>query len=469
MTDGQADHHIIRGGRVTRTAPLVGLAGRTAGEAVVNSLRKKIRGGDSAEFHAKAAARYAERLGRSKGVLMKAGQMLSFVTLGTAVDAEYQPIYYQALARLRDDAPPMPPELAAEMITTELGAPPSELFAEFDPVPLAAASIGQVHAAVLEDGRRVAVKVQYPGVEKAIRADLANTELLATFFQLMNSITPSRISLDLRALAREVAGRIGEEIDYLTEAANQTAFADAYRGHPFIRIPEVVPELSARRVLTMELAEGLRWAEALKAGQELKDRWGEVIYRFSYGSLFTRGLLHGDPHPGNYLFHPDGSVAFLDFGCVKRYAREQVADLQGLGNASIAGDVDEAFSWFVKAGLLSEADGPDAAAAALARQRDYLTPCIAPQPFTYTPEFASGVVQRAFSPTGPYRDFTRKVTIPPAYLLLSRIDLGLPAVLGALGSTGPWNVIREEWDGEGPPATPYGELDLAFREGSHAH
>jgi predicted unusual protein kinase regulating ubiquinone biosynthesis (AarF/ABC1/UbiB family) len=113
VTDGQADHHPIRGGRVTRTAPLVGLAGRTAGEAVVNSLRKKIRGGDSAEFHARAAARYAERLGRSKGVLMKAGQMLSFVTLGTAVDAEYQPIYYRALARLQDDAPPMPPELAA--------------------------------------------------------------------------------------------------------------------------------------------------------------------------------------------------------------------------------------------------------------------------------------------------------------------------------------------------------------------
>jgi predicted unusual protein kinase regulating ubiquinone biosynthesis (AarF/ABC1/UbiB family) len=468
MAGEQREHHPIRGGRVTRTAPLVGLAGRTAGEAVVNSLRKKIRGGDSAEFHTKEAARYAERLGRSKGVLMKAGQILSFVTLGTVVDAEYQPIYHRALARLLDDAPPMPPALAAEMIATELGVPPSELFAEFDPVPLAAASIGQVHAAVLKDGRRVAVKVQYPGVEKAIRADLANTELLATFFQLMNSMAPSRSNLDMRALAREVAERIGEEINYLTEAANQTAFADAYRGHPFIRIPEVVPELSARRVLTMELGEGMRWSDALKAGQELKDQWGEVIYRFAYGSVRTFGLFHGDLHPGNYLFHPDGGVTFLDFGCVKRYTREQVADLQGLVNACIGGDADEAFSWFVKGGFVNEADAPDPAAA-LARQRDALTPCIAPQPFTYTPEFAAGMVQRGFSPSGPYRDFTRKVTMPPAYLLTSRMDLTLPAVLGTLGSTGPWNAIREEWDCAGPPATRYGELDLAFREGSHAH
>jgi predicted unusual protein kinase regulating ubiquinone biosynthesis (AarF/ABC1/UbiB family) len=166
--------HHAAGGRVTRVAPLIGLAGRTAGGAVVASLRNRRRGErdshqDSVEFHSKNAQRYAERLGRSRGVLMKAGQILSVVMTDSAVESEYRGIYQAAFARLQDDAPPMPAEMAINTITAELGRPPAELFAEFAPEPVAAASIGQVHAATLPDGRRVAVKVQYPGVEQAIR------------------------------------------------------------------------------------------------------------------------------------------------------------------------------------------------------------------------------------------------------------------------------------------------------------
>jgi len=203
------------------------------------------------------------------------------------------------------------------------------VFAEFNPHPLAAASIGQVHAATLPDGRRVAVKVQYPGVDKAIRADLANTELLATFLRLLFTVVPSLTRIDVRELAREVSDRIGEEIDYRIEATNQQEFADAYRGHPFIRIPEILPELSTRRVLSMELVDGLRYSKAARAEQQLRDSWGEVVFRFFGDSLYRLGLMNTDPHPGNYLFHPDGTVSFLDFGCVKRFTDVQARTMSG--------------------------------------------------------------------------------------------------------------------------------------------
>src|SRR5882757_4468318 len=321
----------IAGGRAGRVAPLLGLAGRTAGEAVVASLRNRRRPTTDdqrgLEFHNRTAARYADRLGRSRGVLMKAGQILSVALPESAVDTDYRGIYQAAFAKLQDDAPPMPAELAIEVLTAELGRPPSEVFAEFDPRPLAAASIGQVHAATLPGGRRVAVKVQYPGVDRAIRADLANTELLATFLQMLVTVAPGLARMDVRAMARELSERIGEEVDYRIEATNQQDFAELHRGHPFIRIPEVISEFSGRRVLTMELIDGMRYAAALSADQSLRDQWGEAIYRFVWGNTILRGLFNADPHPGNYLFHPDGTVTFLDFGCVKRFTTKHVYDL----------------------------------------------------------------------------------------------------------------------------------------------
>lgn len=452
-------------GRITRTAPLVGLAGRTAGEAVITSLRRRARKGDgaelTAEFHARTAERYVRLLGRSKGVLMKAGQMLSFVTFGATVGQEYRAIYQTALTRLQDDAPPMPPELAMAMIEAELGSPANKLFAEWSPEPLAAASIGQVHAARLHDGRRVVVKVQYPGVEQAIRADLDNTELLATFFQLLRAISPGFGGVDLRAMAREVTERIGEEIDYRTEARNQADFADAYRGHPFIRVPEVVPELSTRRVFTMERSDGMRWAAALEADQELRDRWGEAIYRFSLGGLRRLRLFNADPHPGNYLFHPDGAVTFLDYGCVKRFTPEQVASIQGLVTATVDRDAQRLLSELVDAGFIGVVDAPTPEQA-LAWFSEMLKPVLAPQPFTYTPEHAGDVVVRDISPVGPHREVLNKLTMDPDFLFTTRIDLGVTAVLGELRAGGPFLDIVNEWDRGGPAASPLGELDLEF-------
>jgi len=264
--------------RLRRAGPLVGLTARTAGEAVVVGLRGKLAGADPTEFHVRTAERYAELLGRSKGALMKAGQMLSFASVSPAVPAEFLSIYQVALARLCDDAPPMAPKLARNVLERELGCRVESAFAAFDWHPLAAASIGQVHAAQLHDGRAVAVKIQYPGVADSIRADLKNTELLATFLSLIiGGMSPRKLSFDLRGAAREISVRIAEELDYRREAANQAEFAEHYRGHPFIRVPEVVGELSTDRVLTQDLVRGLSWSDALTAGQELRDQWAEAI------------------------------------------------------------------------------------------------------------------------------------------------------------------------------------------------
>jgi predicted unusual protein kinase regulating ubiquinone biosynthesis (AarF/ABC1/UbiB family) len=441
----------------------MGMAGRTAGEAVAASLRKRRHPeADLTEFHTRQAQRYAERLGNSRGVLMKAGQMLSFVTLDPAVEAPYRGIYQAAFARLLDDAPPMPPRLAVEVITAELGRPPRELFAEFDPTPLAAASIGQVHAARLHDGRAVAVKVQYPGVEEAIRTDLANTELLATFLQMLFTVMPGLSRMDVRAVAREVADRMGEEIDYRAEANNQQEFADLYRGHPFIRVPEVVPEFSTRRVLTAELSDGIRYAKALTAEQSLRDAWGEAVYRFFSANLVLHGLFNADPHPGNYLFHPDGKVTFLDFGCVKRFTAQQVVNMDELVHAIVSQDADRLYSATSAAGFIDPKD-PPSAAALLAVMVDYRADLISPQPYTYTPENCAQALRACMSPRGPHGATIRKMSGAGEYVFITRVDTGMTAVLGGLHATGPWWAIRQEYSDGAPPATRYGELDLGYR------
>ncbi|MFI7587466.1 ABC1 kinase family protein [Spongisporangium articulatum] len=453
----------VRTGRVARAAPLVALTGRTAGEAVVSALRRRRGNASDQASRERAAQRYAESLGRSRGVLMKAGQILSFVSLGSLVDGGRQSVYQAALARLQDDAPPMDPDVAAGVVAAELGAPPGEVFAHFEPEPLAAASIGQVHAARTHDGRDVVVKVQYPGVDEAIRADLANAELLATFFQLVRGLLPDLGRTDARSLAREVTMRIGEEIDYRAEAANQQAFADAYAGHPFIRVPNVLPDLSTGRVLTSERSTGMRWAAAQSAPQELKDRWGEAIYRFTLGSLRRMAVFNADPHPGNYLFHDDGTVTFLDFGCVKHFSPEQVDWMRRAVQAAIDGDGELVLKLYADQGFVDPADSPTPAGI-LEWARESLAPVLEPQPFRYTTEYAGRLVDLEFSPRGPRAETVQKLILPGEYLALTRIDLGMTAVLGTLGASSAWAGIREELDLDAPPSTPYGELEAAWRE-----
>ncbi|NCY17838.1 MAG: hypothetical protein EBX39_13995, partial [Actinobacteria bacterium] len=264
----------------------------------------------------------AERLGNMKGALMKLGQMASYVDEGLPGPLR------EALAQLQSNAPPMSAELAAGVIERELGAPPEQVFVEWDPVPLASASIGQVHRAVVLDPttgleRAVAVKVQYPGVGDSITADLSNADLLGAILkQGFGGLNPDD-------MVAEIKERITDELDYALEARNQAVFAEHYRDHPFIHIPEVLPTFCTSRVLTTELVNGHTWAEVLTWSQEQRDLVGETLFRFVFRSLYGMHLFNGDPHPGNYLFHGDGRVTFLDFGLVKHFSDDEMGPVSG--------------------------------------------------------------------------------------------------------------------------------------------
>ncbi|HEY1833018.1 MAG TPA: AarF/ABC1/UbiB kinase family protein [Solirubrobacteraceae bacterium] len=449
----------IASGRIRRTVPLVKLTTRTAAEATVAGLRGKLSGSEGTEFHARTAERYAELLGRSKGALMKAGQMLSFVSSGPVVPPDMQPAYQTAFARLFNDAPPMPAELAQMVLERELGRRTSSVFAEFDWQPLAAASIGQVHSARLRDGRAVAVKIQYPGVAEAILCDLKNTQLLATFLSVMTGLSPRQVSADIRGAAREIGERIVEELDYEREASNQEEFAACYRGHPFIHIPEVLGELSTGRVLTQELRVGRSWDEALRSDQRLRDRWAETLWRFVYGSYLRFGLLNIDPHPGNFLFHDDGSMSFLDFGCVQRYGREEVGLYKEIVRASLRDDASATWRLCVEAGLWRASD-PVTPEEVLAYWREPFRYVWDEQPFAFTPEYAASWIECRCSPTGPAANAICHMTMPDDSVAWPRIEVSLSSMLADLGASNEWRAIQAEYDGAAP-LTELGKLDHA--------
>src|SRR5947209_2663577 len=253
-----------------------------------------------------------------KGELMKIGQMLSYLDDGLP-----EPLR-EALAQLQQGAPPMSAELAAGMVERELGAAPDRLFAEWDPVPIAAASIGQVHRAITREGQAVAVKVQYPGVDEAIKADLDNAGLL------FGAMKMACTGLETGPVLDEVRLRLIDELDYRREAENQRFFTEAYDGHPFIHIPKVIDAYCSGRVFTSELAQGARFDEAEHWSQEERNLAAESILRFAIGSMWRMHVFNGDPHPGNYLFQPGGRVTFLDFGLVKFLTPAEVYPLQRL-------------------------------------------------------------------------------------------------------------------------------------------
>src|SRR3954469_1202063 len=258
-----------------------------------------------------------ETLGKMKGAAMKIGQLASFIDT-EFLPPEYRELYQEQLATLRTSAPPMPWKKVREVLDEEWDEFPEELFEELDEEPAAAASIGQVHRAVLPDGRQVAVKIQYPGVAEALRADLQNAGVL---MKMAKAFAPG---LDANAVARELRERVLEELDYEYEAQNQRSFSRAYRGHPFIHVPDVVTRLSTTRVLVSEWVGGMGFDEVKELPQPERDRFGEIVYRFCFGSVYHLQPFNADSHPGNYLLMEDGRVAFLDFGMTKHLDKEQI-------------------------------------------------------------------------------------------------------------------------------------------------
>ena len=453
-----SDNTVPRG-RIRRTMPLAGFAARAAGGRMVAALREKT--GDTgavARFHERTAERYSELLGQSKGVLMKAGQLLSMVDSSWVGDGEFTS-YQAALSRLQADAPPMDAALAREVLHADLGRSAVEVFAEFSDEPIAAASIGQVHRAILHDGRQVAVKIQYPGAAAAIRDDLANTELLATFLRLVSTAFGTVMQADLKQAAGEIAARIGEEIDYRHEAANIAAFSELYRDHPFVRIPEVVDEASGDRVLTMTYLDGMDWAAAQLADQHLKNTWAEVILRFGTGSARHGNLFHADPHPGNYRFRPDGKVGFLDFGCVKimpeRFRRTYMRTVR----AALEGRKHDLRELMVEAGFLT-ADSSVASEEAYRWWAEILHEWLAPQPVTYTQDTSRRAV-RALIPLSLEHPL-RRMSMPNDIVFMSRVSLNINAICARLGATLHARSIPDDMDGVAEPVTPLGKQHHAW-------
>ncbi len=449
-------------GRIRRVVPLIGLTARTVGGATATSLRHGSGKEARAKFHEQSAERYAELLGSSKGVLMKAGQMLSFAALGPAIPAEMSAAYQAAFGRLRGAVPPMAPSLIRSVLESEFGCPAESVFAEFDWAPLGAASIGQVHPARLHDGRRVAVKIQYPGVADAVRDDLKNAELLATFVALFAcGLSPRRLSFDLRGAARELGDRISEELDYRHEASNQARFAAHYRGHPFIHVPAVVRELCTERVLTQDLAEGLTWKEAVAASQPLRDQWGEAIWRFTYGAYKRMLMINADPHPGNYIFHPDGSVTFLDFGCVKRFEYDQVQMCEAILRMCLRGDALGIWRASIEAGFINSSD-PVTPDEVLAHWRDDWALLWAPKRFVVTPDYVARRIERRCSPNGPSGNAVRHIKMSPDYTLMGRIEVGVDSVIGGLRAGAHWGAIAAEGLEGATAMTEMGRREQAF-------
>ncbi|SPM30704.1 ABC1 kinase family protein [Mycobacterium terramassiliense] len=442
-------------GRVRRTVPLAAFTARAAGGAIVASMREKTGDvGAVASFHERAAARYTELLGQSKGVLMKAGQLLSMLDSSSIGSGGFSP-YQKALAQLQADAPPMEPALAKKVLSEDLGRHPNDLFAEFANEPMAAASIGQVHRAVLHDGRDVAVKIQYPGVAHAIRSDLANAELLATFFQVAASVSGVALPANPRDTAREIAARISEETDYRQEAANITAFNRIYRGHPFIRVPEVIDEASGNQVLTMTFLDGLDWAAAQSAAQGVKNAWAEVIWRFIGGSYRHANLLHGDPHPGNYRFGTDGRVGFVDFGCVTVIPERRRRSFVEMVRAAIDGRKCDMHALMIKTGFF----GPDSTLTAddtyqLMAEIGY--EFLAPQPVAFTSDSLARAIHGLIDLRSPDHP-VRRMSVPDDLAFFSRHNLIMNPLFAALEATMHVRAITDDMDGIAKPITPLGK------------
>ncbi|MBW3657858.1 MAG: AarF/ABC1/UbiB kinase family protein [Actinobacteria bacterium] len=447
------------GGRVRRGARLAGTGIRGAG-GIAGAKARSLTGReeDLEAFHLEMATRLAEVLGEMKGAAMKVGQLLSFVDLD--LPPEVRTVYHDALARLQDDAPTFDPEAIEEVLRDEYGAPPEAIFATWDRQPLASASIGQVHAATLEDGSEVVVKVQYPGVAEAVRADLANAE---AFSPLARLISPNQ---EIGPLIDELRDRVNDELDYQREAQYQRAFAQRYAGHPFIHVPEIVGDLCRGRVLVSERVRGERFeAFARAATPDERQQVGEIIFRYAFGSIGRFRLFNGDPHPGNYLVQGVGEhgvrrVSFLDYGSVKMFTRERYASMRAVDDAVAAGDEEDFLVAMRESGFLPPGVRVDEDRL-FAWFQLYTQPVLADQ-FEFTPEFAAEVLRSTTDPRSEYYDVLRKLNLPPDYLLLNRIQWGLNSVLARLGARNDWAAIRDEYVADAPPATALGELDRAW-------
>jgi predicted unusual protein kinase regulating ubiquinone biosynthesis (AarF/ABC1/UbiB family) len=393
----------------------------------------------SARRQLETAKQIVAALGTMKGAAMKLGQTLSFLDVGI-VPEEHREEFQRELAKLRDAAPTVSFGQMKRVIEEDLEEKISDVFSEFDEQPIAAASIGQVYRATLkQDGREVAVKVQYPGVAGAVRADLQNLDMI---MWLLRRMTPA---LDVQGLASEIRERTAEELDYELEAQNQRSLARIYKGHPFIAIPEVVSSLSCERVLVSEFVRGVGFEELKGYPQAQRDRIGEILFRFYLGCFYRHREFSGDPHPGNFMLLEDGRIAFLDFGLFKRLAPAPVELELACQRAVSEGDAHTLHKLLAESGFLPEPERVDHEHLLAFIEDAIWWYTTADEQLELTPEIASAVMLQSSDPRSSHFREMRHQTIDPEHLVGRRTEMLTLAVLSQLRARANWHRIAREW------------------------
>ncbi|ATL70495.1 ABC1 kinase family protein [Nocardia terpenica] len=390
-------------------------------------------------------------LGGMKGAAMKLGQMLSVLDVNLLPES-HREMFRTKLAELRDRAPTVPFPAMRAVIEDDLG-PLARVFADFDETAIAAASIGQVYRARLRDGRTVAVKVKYPGVDEAVEADMRNLAMIA---MLWKSILPSAADSDV---LDEIARTIGRELDYVREARTQHRVAARYRNHPFITVPDSIGEYCGPQVLVTEFVEGRPFPEIRNLPAPQRDRIGELIYRFYVTALFTDYEFCGDPHPGNILLAADGRLAFVDFGLYNTMDPAHVELERACLRAAGEQRADDLFREWVEHRIVDPDSGVTAQECL-----EYVWAAagwhLLDEEITITPEFATGAVILAIDPRAAEFRGVRRQRLPPEHVFSRRVDLFTVAVLGQLGATNNWHRIAREWLYHEPPTTEIGRATL---------
>lgn len=416
---------------VTRTVKLAALPLGIAGRATWG-LGKRI-GGKSAEIVARelqqrTADQLFRTLGELKGGAMKFGQALS--VFESALPEELAGPYRAALTKLQEAAPPLPAATVHKVLAERLGEDWRDLFEEFEDKPAAAASIGQVHRAVWHDGREVAVKVQYPGAGEALLSDLKQ---LSRFAGLLGPLMPG---MEIKPVITELRERVTEELDYELEAEAQRSHADAFEGDPDVVVPDVVHQ--GDQVLVTEWLEGTPLSQVIADGtQEERDRAGQLLARFLFSGPARTGLLHADPHPGNFrlVCGADGRtrLGVLDFGTVDRLPGGWPKPIGRSLRMTLDGDAEGVYGHLCAEGFVKKSIelDPDAVL-------DYLKPIIEPaeaEEFTFTRPWLRGQAARIADPRSPAHQLGRQINLPPSYVLIHRVTLSTIGVLCQLGST----------------------------------
>lgn len=430
-----------------RTAKLaalpLGFAGRTAlgfGKRAVGIASDVI----SEDIQRRTAEQLFSVLGQLKGGAMKFGQALS--VFEAALPEEMAGPYRQALTKLQEAAPPMPVASLHKALAEQLGPDWRDKFAEFDDSPAAAASIGQVHRAVwkLPPARKnakpktvqVAVKVQYPGAGDALIADLKQLSRLAGMFKIIQP------GMDIKPLLAELRERIAEELDYAMEAETQTAFAEAFADDAEIYVPRVIA--AAPKVLVTEWVDGTPLSKIISDGTvEERDEAGRLMATLHFSAPARAGLLHADPHPGNFRMLADGRLGVIDFGAVARLPGGHPEPIGRLVRLALDGDAAGVADGLREEGFVKQDDEIDAQGLL-----EFLRPMIEPvavERFRFTRSWLRGEATRLSSPRSPAYQLSRKLNLPPSYLLIHRVTLGSIGVLSQLEAEAPYREILKKW------------------------